>query len=169
MRVEIDQNSGFCFGVVYAIEMAEDRLKETGQLYCLGDIVHNNMEVERLEAMGLEIIDHDDLKISAGKQGAFINKAKLTALDIEASNGVIHVIDSVLLPPADTKRWVASRKAIVVRGVLYGLISLSDAKKRYGLSDEEFNTWVSAVAEHGIEALKVTALKKYRQPKGESE
>ncbi|WP_170439284.1 CtrA inhibitor SciP [Ruegeria arenilitoris] len=79
------------------------------------------------------------------------------------------VLSRADLPPADTKRWVASRKATVVRGVLYGLISLSDAKKRYGLSDEEFNTWVSAVAEHGIEALKVTALKKYRQPKGESE
>ncbi len=73
------------------------------------------------------------------------------------------------LPPADTRRWVASRKVIVVRGVLYGLISLSEAKKRYGISDEEFNSWVSAVAEHGIDGLKVTALKKYRQLKGESE
>ncbi len=73
------------------------------------------------------------------------------------------------LPPVDTRRWVASRKVIVVRGVLYGLISLSDAKKRYGISDEEFNSWLSAVAEHGIDALKVTALKKYRQPKGEDE
>ncbi len=72
------------------------------------------------------------------------------------------------LPPENTKRWVASRKAIVVRGVLYGLISLSDAKSRYGLSDEEFNSWVSAVAEHEMDALKATALKKYRQPKGEA-
>lgn len=73
------------------------------------------------------------------------------------------------LPPADTRRWVASRKVLVVRGVLYGLISLSDAKKRYGISDEEFNTWVAAVAEHGIDALKVTTLKKYRQLKEENE
>lgn len=73
------------------------------------------------------------------------------------------------LPPSDTKRWVASRKAMVVRGVLYGLITLSDAKKKYGISDEEFNAWVSAVAEHGVDALKTTALKKYRQPKVESE
>lgn len=62
MKVEIDQNSGFCFGVVYAIEMAEDHLEENGSLYCLGDIVHNDMEVERLEAKGLKIINHDDLK-----------------------------------------------------------------------------------------------------------
>ena len=73
------------------------------------------------------------------------------------------------LPPKDTTRWVASRKAIVVRGVVYGLITLSDAKKHYGLSDEEFNSWVAAVAEYGTDALKVTTLKKYRQPKGEGE
>ncbi|NOD63280.1 MULTISPECIES: DUF1153 domain-containing protein [unclassified Ruegeria] len=73
------------------------------------------------------------------------------------------------LPPANTRRWVASRKILVVRGVLYGLIGLSDAKKKYGISDEEFNSWVSLVAEHGVEALKATALKKYRQPKGEYE
>ncbi len=67
------------------------------------------------------------------------------------------------LPPPDTQRWVASRKIAVVRGVLYGLISLPDAVKLYGLSEEEFNGWVSAVADHGTDALKVTALKKYRQ------
>jgi 4-hydroxy-3-methylbut-2-enyl diphosphate reductase len=61
MRVEIDQNSGFCFGVVYAIEMAEDFLDETGSLYCLGDIVHNDEEVARLKNKGLQIINHDDL------------------------------------------------------------------------------------------------------------
>jgi len=61
MNVTIDPNSGFCFGVVYAIQMAEDELDETGKLYCLGDIVHNNMEVDRLKAKGLQIINHDDL------------------------------------------------------------------------------------------------------------
>ena len=59
MEVTIDVNSGFCFGVVFAIQMAEDELKQSGSLYCLGDIVHNNMEVERLEAKGLKIIDHE--------------------------------------------------------------------------------------------------------------
>jgi 4-hydroxy-3-methylbut-2-enyl diphosphate reductase len=58
MQVTIDPQSGFCFGVVYAIEKAEDELDRSGQLYCLGDIVHNNMEVDRLRARGLEIIDH---------------------------------------------------------------------------------------------------------------
>ncbi len=62
MKVTIDNNSGFCFGVLYAIQMAEEELDRTGNLYCLGDIVHNNMEVDRLKAKGLEIIDHTRLK-----------------------------------------------------------------------------------------------------------
>jgi len=65
LKVTIDKYSGFCFGVVYAIEMAEAELSKSGKLYCLGDIVHNNVEVDRLNNMGLEIINHqqlDDLK-----------------------------------------------------------------------------------------------------------
>ncbi len=62
LQVTIDQDSGFCFGVVYAIDMAEEILEEQGYLYCLGDIVHNDEEVERLKAKGLRIIDHEDLK-----------------------------------------------------------------------------------------------------------
>lgn len=72
------------------------------------------------------------------------------------------VMTRVDLPPASTQRWVASRKAAVVRGVLYGLISQSEALRRYGLSEEEFQGWVAAVAEHGIDALKATTVKKYR-------
>ncbi|MEO5571209.1 MAG: 4-hydroxy-3-methylbut-2-enyl diphosphate reductase [Bacteroidia bacterium] len=62
MKITIDPNSGFCFGVVFAIQMAEDELDRSGTLYCLGDIVHNNMEVERLTAKGLKIINHDEFK-----------------------------------------------------------------------------------------------------------
>jgi len=62
MEVTIDVNSGFCFGVVFAIQMAEDELSNSGSLYCLGDIVHNNMEVERLEKKGLKIINHEQFK-----------------------------------------------------------------------------------------------------------
>jgi len=62
LKVTIDSDSGFCFGVVYAIDMAEDILSEDGYLYCLGDIVHNDEEVSRLKAKGLKIIDHEDLK-----------------------------------------------------------------------------------------------------------
>jgi len=62
LQVDIDSNSGFCFGVVYAIEMAEEILNEQGYLYCLGDIVHNDEEVKRLEKKGLKIIDHEQLQ-----------------------------------------------------------------------------------------------------------
>src|SRR5580704_5375992 len=62
LQVTIDQDSGFCFGVVYAIDMAEEILEQDGYLYCLGDIVHNDEEVERLKAKGLKIIDHNELQ-----------------------------------------------------------------------------------------------------------
>ena len=62
LQVTIDPNSGFCFGVVYAIQMAEDLLEEQGYLYCLGDIVHNDVEVERLQQKGLRIIGHEQLR-----------------------------------------------------------------------------------------------------------
>lgn len=61
MKVEIDVNSGFCFGVVTAIKKAEEELSKSGPLYCLGDIVHNAREVERLEDKGLNTITHEEL------------------------------------------------------------------------------------------------------------
>lgn len=62
MEVTIDKNSGYCFGVEYAIQMAENELQNSGELYCLGDIVHNSMEVQRLAALGLKVIDKADLE-----------------------------------------------------------------------------------------------------------
>jgi hypothetical protein len=68
------------------------------------------------------------------------------------------------LPAPETRRWVASRKAVVVRAVQHGLILRSAALERYGLSEEEFETWCAAVETHGVDALKVTLIQKYRQP-----
>ncbi|NPA44249.1 MAG: 4-hydroxy-3-methylbut-2-enyl diphosphate reductase [Chlorobi bacterium] len=62
MKIEIDSNSGFCFGVVKAIEIAESELEKDKKLYCLGDIVHNGAEVNRLENKGLITINHDEVK-----------------------------------------------------------------------------------------------------------
>lgn len=59
VKIEIDKGSGFCFGVVEAIRRAEERLEEDKMLYCLGDIVHNNSEVERLRKKGLTSISHE--------------------------------------------------------------------------------------------------------------
>ena len=62
MNVTIDKNSGYCFGVEFAIQMAEDEMENSEELYCLGDIVHNSMEVKRLYEKGLRIIDREQLK-----------------------------------------------------------------------------------------------------------
>ena len=55
MNIEIDENSGYCFGVEFAIKMAEEEMEDSGKLYCLGDIVHNDLEVQRLNKKGLQV------------------------------------------------------------------------------------------------------------------
>ncbi|MCR9086436.1 MAG: DUF1153 domain-containing protein [Rhodobacteraceae bacterium] len=66
------------------------------------------------------------------------------------------------LPSPETRRWVASRKALVVKAVKHGLISESEALNSYGLSDEELTSWEQAVEAHGEVALKATSVQKYR-------
>ncbi|MBQ2263217.1 MAG: DUF1153 domain-containing protein [Loktanella sp.] len=68
------------------------------------------------------------------------------------------------LPDKATKRWVASRKAAVVRAVTHGLINRAEALETYALSEEEFTAWEQAVQNHGEAALKATSVQKYRQP-----
>ena len=67
MRVVIDDNSGFCFGVVRAISEAESALQSRGEVYCLGDIVHNRVEVQRLQNLGLSTISHEDISSLSGR------------------------------------------------------------------------------------------------------
>ncbi|MCO6382030.1 MAG: DUF1153 domain-containing protein [Vannielia sp.] len=66
------------------------------------------------------------------------------------------------LPSRETRRWVASRKAAVVRAVENGLISLEDCMETYAISEEEYASWAQAVAAHGEQALKATSLQKFR-------
>lgn len=68
MEIRIDEHAGYCFGVVKAIGAAEEVLKNEGRLYCLGDIVHNSAEVERLKNLGLQVIDHDKLETLSKKK-----------------------------------------------------------------------------------------------------
>lgn len=75
------------------------------------------------------------------------------------------VLSRADLPPRDTRRWVASRKAVLVKAVAYGLIPLKEVLETYNLSDEEFTLWSEAVKNYGEAALKVTALQKFRQLK----
>lgn len=67
------------------------------------------------------------------------------------------------LPPVNT-RWVASRKAIVVNAVRFGLLERGEAIARYGLSDEEFDHWLATVENHGYRALRITAIQRIKQP-----
>ncbi|MFV0245574.1 MAG: DUF1153 domain-containing protein [Qingshengfaniella sp.] len=81
---------------------------------------------------------------------------------------VVHLPDGSTLsradlPPEDTVRWVASRKALVVKAVVHGLMDREEAVKRYQLSDDEFESWLHAVEKHGEAALKATRLQKFRQ------
>lgn len=68
------------------------------------------------------------------------------------------------LPPANTRRWVAGRKFLVVQAVYGGLLSEEEACAIYGLSTEELESWCNAARQHGTSALKVTRIQKYRQP-----
>ncbi len=68
MNIEIDDKSGFCFGVVHAIGEAEQALKESDTVYSLGDIVHNRIEVQRLERLGLRTVTHDDMPHLSGSR-----------------------------------------------------------------------------------------------------
>ena len=67
------------------------------------------------------------------------------------------------LPSKDTRRWVASRKASVVKGIRHGLLTTEEACTLYALSEEELTEWTSAVENHGEAALKATSLQRYRQ------
>ena len=66
LNIEIDEHSGFCFGVTTAIGKAEEELAHSQRLYCLGDIVHNRIEVQRLERLGLRTVTHADMSQLAG-------------------------------------------------------------------------------------------------------
>jgi 4-hydroxy-3-methylbut-2-enyl diphosphate reductase len=68
MKVSVDQHSGFCWGVVRTIDIAEEELKESPELYSLGPIIHNPMEIERLRQQGLETVTHVDLERLRGKK-----------------------------------------------------------------------------------------------------
>ena len=67
MIINIDSGSGFCFGVIKAIEKAEEELSHCSELNCLGDIVHNTEEVSRLSSLGLNVIDHQQMEEHSNK------------------------------------------------------------------------------------------------------
>ncbi|WP_045389593.1 DUF1153 domain-containing protein [Falsirhodobacter sp. alg1] len=74
------------------------------------------------------------------------------------------ILTQANLPPPETTRWVVSRKSVVVKAVMFGLLQRDEALERYALSPEEFDLWQKAVELHGDAGLKVTMLQKYRHP-----
>jgi hypothetical protein len=66
------------------------------------------------------------------------------------------------LPPPNTYRWVASRKAVVVDAVVHQLITRKEAQQRYALTEEELDSWIAAAKRHGTDALKATAVQRFR-------
>ena len=94
MRIEIDQASGFCNGVVSAIRKAEYELDESGQLYCLGDIVHNSDEVERLRSRGLVTITHEELASLHGVKVLLRAHGEPPSTYVTARSQQIDIIDA---------------------------------------------------------------------------
>lgn len=93
-QVEIDEKSGFCFGVVTAIHKAETELASDGSLYCLGDIVHNSNEVERLQSIGLKTITHADMRELHGVKVLLRAHGEPPATYSLASENNIDIIDA---------------------------------------------------------------------------
>ncbi|MCZ4693211.1 4-hydroxy-3-methylbut-2-enyl diphosphate reductase [Ancylomarina euxinus] len=94
MIIEIDPNSGFCFGVVNAIEKAEETLAKDKTLYCIGDIVHNNIEVDRLKGQGLKTINHDEFEKLSNAKVLFRAHGEPPASYIKAKENNIDIIDA---------------------------------------------------------------------------
>lgn len=97
MIIEIDPNSGFCFGVVNAIEKAEETLAKDKTLYCIGDIVHNNIEVDRLKGQGLKTINHDEFEKLSNAKVLFRAHGEPPASYIKAKENNIEIIDASCL------------------------------------------------------------------------
>ena len=116
MRVEIDEKSGFCFGVVNAITRAEESLAGGRQVFCLGDIVHNRLEVSRLENMGLRCIRHGELPALRGETVLIRAHGEPPSTYEKAREYGIEIIDATCpvvaaLQKKVTEAWRAMKKA----------------------------------------------------------
>jgi 4-hydroxy-3-methylbut-2-enyl diphosphate reductase len=94
IEIEIDKNSGFCFGVVNAIESAERELQKDNPLYCLGDLVHNNLEMKRLKGLGLKTIHHAELAILRDKTVLLRAHGEPPSTYIAANQSNIKILDA---------------------------------------------------------------------------
>ena len=124
MEVKIDDNAGYCFGVVKAIGAAEEELERSGRLYCLGDIVHNSAEVERLRRKGLQVIEHADMEHLAGSTVLIRAHGEPPSTYAAATLRGIHLIDAtcpiVLALQRRIRQGYEEMKALNGQVVIFG-------------------------------------------------
>ncbi|MCM1152028.1 MAG: 4-hydroxy-3-methylbut-2-enyl diphosphate reductase [Muribaculum sp.] len=152
--IEIDKNSGFCFGVVTAIRKAEEELDKSGTLFCLGDIVHNAAEVERLRKKGLITITHDDLKRlhdvkvllrAHGEPPSTYETARRNNIEIiDATCPVVLQLQRRIKQAADEAQTENPSPLIVIYGKpghaeVNGLVGQTDGRAVVVQSEEELN------------------------------
>lgn len=140
MRVEIDQASGFCNGVVTAIHKAEQQLDSSARLYCLGDIVHNSDEVERLRRRGLITITHDDLSSLKGVKVLLRAHGEPPSTYAVARDNGIEIIDAtcpVVLHLQKRIRESYDRRTPGQQIVIYGKRGHAEVNGLVGQTDGE--------------------------------
>ena len=124
MDIRIDDNAGYCFGVVKAIGAAEEELRRDGSLYCLGDIVHNSAEVERLSQKGLRVINHDTMRQLGGKKVLIRAHGEPPSTYRTADELGIHLVDAtcpiVLALQSRIKRGYEEMKQCGGQVVIFG-------------------------------------------------
>lgn len=136
-NIEIDKDSGFCFGVVNAIEKAEQELKHSGSLYCLGDIVHNSDEVERLSGAGLMVIGHEDLASLKATKLLFRAHGEPPAVYDQARANAIEIIDATCPVVLALQKRIskAYREFPVSQIVIYGKKGHAEVNGLVGQTD----------------------------------
>ena len=136
VSIEIDEGSGFCFGVVNAIRKAEDALKNDEILYCLGDIVHNNMEMQRLEKMGLKTIERSEYEEIKDKTVLLRAHGEPPSTYKKAKENNTHLIDATCPVVLRLQRNVlqAHNKSLNDHGqvVIYGKIGHAEVNGLVG-------------------------------------
>lgn len=136
-RIEIDGDSGFCFGVVNAIEKAEQELATSNHLYCLGDIVHNSDEVDRLSTAGLEVIEHEDLPSLINTKLLFRAHGEPPSVYEMARSNQVEVIDATCPVVLALQKRIrkAYQERMGVQIVIYGKKGHAEVNGLVGQTD----------------------------------
>lgn len=153
MTIDIDEHSGFCFGVTGAIRRAEEELAN-GQLFCLGDIVHNSEEVKRLADKGLETIDYDDLRTMHNVRVLFRAHGEPPSTYHIAEQNRIHVIDAscpvVLALQKRIRTCYQNTRGTEAQIAIYGQVGHAEV---IGLQGQTNNTAIVLEGEEDLHKL----------------